>query len=85
MSKSPLSQCRVDNVPAVTRPIFYLYGYGMALLLIIFGLILRATIKFEITGREYLGDHLNYVFCHWHSFVPLSLVTIVPGIPNVLE
>lgn len=85
MSKSPLSQCRVDNVPTVIRPIFYLYGYGLALLLFIFGLILRATIKVEITGRENLGEHSNYVFCHWHSFVPLSLVTVAPGIPNVLD
>lgn len=85
MSKSPLSQCRVDDVPAVIRPIFYLYGYGLALLLFIFGLILRATIKVEITGRENLGEHSNYVFCHWHSFIPLSLVTVVPNIPNVLD
>jgi lysophospholipid acyltransferase (LPLAT)-like uncharacterized protein len=85
MSKSPLSQCRVDNVPAVIRPIFCLYGYGLALLLFTFGLILRATIKVEITGRENLAEHSNYVFCHWHSFIPLSLVTVVSGIPNVLD
>ena len=53
--------------------------------IIYFRLILRATIKIEITGRENLGEHSNYVFCHWHIFVPLSLVTVVPGIPNVLD
>ena len=60
MAKSSLSQYRVDNVPLTLRPVFYLYGYGVAILIFIFGLILRTMIKVEISGQENLRKHSNY-------------------------
>jgi lysophospholipid acyltransferase (LPLAT)-like uncharacterized protein len=57
----------------------------MAILLFIVGLILRMMIKFEISGRENLSKHANYVFCHWHTFVPLALLSAVPSIPRIFD
>ena len=85
MSKLSLSNYRVDNVPLTLRPIFYLYGYGVAVLLFMLGLILRTLIKVEITGRENLRGHSNHIFCLWHSFVPLSLLSTLPCFPKVLD
>ncbi len=85
MSKSSLSQYRVDNVPFTLRPIFYLYGYGVAILIFILGLILRMMIKVEISGQENLRKHSNHIFCLWHTFVPLALISTLPNIPRVLD
>ena len=85
MSKSSLSRYRVDNVPLTLRPIFYLYGYGVAILIFILGLILRMMIKVEISGQENLRKHSNYIFCIWHTFVPSALISTVPNIPMVLD
>jgi len=72
-------------VPLIFRPIFYLYGYGVAILIFILGLILRTMIKVEISGQENLRKHSNYIFCIWHTFVPLALISTVPNIPRVLD
>lgn len=85
MIKSSLSQYRVDNVPLILRPIFYLYGYGVAILLFIGCLILRKMIKVEISGLENLRKHANYIFCFWHTFVPLGLISSLPSIPRTFD
>ncbi len=85
MGKSSLSQYRVDNVPLTLRPVFYLYGYGVAILIFILGLILRTMIKVEISGQENLRKRSNYIFCIWHTFVPLVLISTAPNIPRVLD
>ena len=85
MDDSLLSRYRVDNVPLMIRPIFYLYGYGLGALLLFVFLILRVTIKVEITGRENLKKHSNHIFCNWHSVVPLSFLSAVPSIPAALD
>jgi lysophospholipid acyltransferase (LPLAT)-like uncharacterized protein len=85
VSKSFLSKYRVDNVPIAFRPIFYLYGYGIGVLLFFALLLLRAAIKVEITGRENLEPHPNHIFCLWHSFVLLGLLSAVPNIPKALD
>jgi lysophospholipid acyltransferase (LPLAT)-like uncharacterized protein len=85
MSKSSLSQYRVDNVPLILRPIFYLYGYGVAILLFIGCLFLRKMIKVEISGLENLRKHANYIFCFWHTFVPLGLISSLPSIPRTFD
>ena len=85
MSKSSLSQYRVDNVPLALRPVLYLYGYGVASLIFFLGLILRMMIKVEISGQENLRKHSNYIFCIWHTFVPLALISTAPNIPKVLD
>ena len=75
----------VDNVPIIIRPQFYIYGYGIGFLLFLFLLIFRFTIKVEVSGREKLLEHSNHIFCLWHSFVPLALVSATPLIPLLLD
>ncbi len=85
MNKALLSRYRVDNVPFIIRPIFYLYGYGLGALLLTILLAIRITIKLNITGRENLRGHSNHIFCLWHSDVPLALQSSVPTIHLTLD
>ena len=85
MKRSLLSRYQVNKVPIVIRPQFYLYGYGMGLLLFFLFIILRATTKVKISGRENLREDSNHIFCLWHSFVPLALISAAPIIPSVLD
>ncbi len=85
MRKSILSRYQVDNVPIIIRPQFYLYGYGLGLLLFFLLVILRVTTKVKILGREKLRKDSNHIFCLWHSFVPSALLTATPLIPAVLD
>ena len=84
MNKPILSRYRVDNVPLVLKPIFYLFGYGMGAILFFASLLLRITIKVEISGQENLGRYSNHIFCHWHSSVPLATLCAIPSIFPVL-
>lgn len=85
MSKSLLARYQVDNVPLGLRPLFYLYGYGLGILLFIASLILRIGIKVEITGRENLKLYSNHIFCLWHSSVPFAFLSLAPSAPKVLD
>ena len=85
MKRSLPSQYQVDKIPIIIRPQFYLYGYGLGLLLFFFFIILRATNKLKISGREKLREDSNHIFCLWHSFVPLALISAAPLIPTVLD
>jgi lysophospholipid acyltransferase (LPLAT)-like uncharacterized protein len=85
VKRSILSRYQVDKVPIIIRPQFHLYGYGLGLLLFFFLLILRVTIKVKISGREKLRENSNHIFCLWHSFVPLALISATPLIPAVLD
>jgi len=84
MNKSILYRYRVDNIPHVLKPIFYLFGYGMGVILFIVLLMLRITIKLKIKGQENLRKNSNYIFCHWHSLVPLATLCSVPSLFPVL-
>jgi lysophospholipid acyltransferase (LPLAT)-like uncharacterized protein len=85
MSKPILSRYQVDKVPLIIRPQFYLYGYGLGLFLFFFFLILRLTTKVKISGSEKLRKNPNHIFCLWHSFVPMALLSATPLIPIVLD
>ena len=85
MSKPILSRYQVDEVPIIIRPQFYFYGYCLGLLLFILLVILRLTTKVKISGREKLRKNSNHIFCLWHSFVPLGLISGTPLIPAVLD
>ena len=85
MSKSFLSRYRVDNVPLLLQPIFYLYGYGLAALLFFALFVWRLTINVEIRGRDNLRRYSNHIFCLWHNVVPLSFLNAVPHIPASLD
>ena len=71
MGKSILYRYKVDDVPISLWPIFYLYSYFVALILFVYALIVHFTSKIEIVGQERFGPQRNYIFCHWHTFIPL--------------
>lgn len=85
MRKPVLYRYQVDEVPIIIRLQFYIYGYGLGLLLFILLLILRVTIKVKISGHENLRKNSNHIFCLWHSFVPLALISATPLIPKFLD
>ena len=85
MSKPILSRYEVDNVPLIIRPQFLFYGYVVGLLLFVYLVILKLTIKVKITGQEKIRKNPNHIFCLWHSLVPLALVIATPWIPAVLD
>ena len=85
MGKPIHTRYRVDEVPIIIRPQFYLYGYGLGLFLFLLFLILRFTIKVKISGSEKLRKNPNHIFCLWHSFVPAALLSATPRIPIVLD
>lgn len=78
-------QYRVDTVPLLLRPVFYLYGYGLGLFLYAFYAIQRLTIDVQVEGRDNLAAGSNYIFCHWHESVGLSLQCSVPRMPSFLR
>jgi lysophospholipid acyltransferase (LPLAT)-like uncharacterized protein len=85
MKKPILSRYRVDKVPILIQPQFYLYGYGMGSLLFLYLLFLRVTTKVKIVGREKLKKDSNHIFSLWHSFVPLGLASATPIISRILD
>ena len=61
MRKPLHAQYRVDNVPILIRPQFYLYGYGLGLLFFCYCLIMRITIRVKVDGEEKLAKNF-YTF-----------------------
>jgi lysophospholipid acyltransferase (LPLAT)-like uncharacterized protein len=85
MRKPLIYRYRVDKVPIVIRPQFFLYGYGLGVLLFFYLLILRVTTKVKVVGREKLVKNSNHIFSMWHSFVPLGLTSATPTISRILD
>lgn len=71
MKKSILYRYKVDNVPFYFQPAFYFCSYSVALLLYVYILIVHFTSTVHIEGQEHMHNRQNYIFCHWHAFVPL--------------
>lgn len=71
MGKSFLYRYKVYNVPLLLQPSFYLYSYFVALILFIYVHIVHFTSKIKIVGQEHLDAQQNYIFCFWHTFMPL--------------
>jgi hypothetical protein len=68
MKKSILSKYHVnDEVPLIFKPIFYLYGYGVPVVLFIYQLVVHFTSKIVFIGREQLEEKSNYIFLVLHS------------------
>lgn len=85
MRRPVLYRYQVDDVPIIIRLQFYIYGYGLGFVLFILLLILRLTTKVKISGHENLRKNSNHIFCLWHSFVPLALISATPLIPKFLD
>ena len=71
MGKSVFYKYTVNNVPFFLQPLFYLFSYLIAILLLGYILMAHFTCKIEVLGQEHLIDRKNYIYCHWHTFVPL--------------
>jgi hypothetical protein len=69
MKNSFLSWYRVDEVPLYWKPLFYLYGYGVAAFGFVYCLLVHLTSRIEIVGKEKLREDSNYIFCFWHSYI----------------
>jgi lysophospholipid acyltransferase (LPLAT)-like uncharacterized protein len=76
---------RVDTVPTILKPFFLLYGYGVGLALYMYYLVQRPTITFKVAGADRVGHNAPYIFCLWHSSVPLALQWFVPHFPSPLD
>ena len=71
MTKSIFHKYMVDDVPLGLLPVFYFFSYSIAVILFGYALLVHFTSQIEITGQVYLDARRNYIFCHWHTFIPL--------------
>jgi lysophospholipid acyltransferase (LPLAT)-like uncharacterized protein len=74
MKKLILSRLHVNEVPIHIKPLFYLYGYGIAILGWIYCCIVHLTSKIKISGKEYINENVPYILCFWHQFIFLYFV-----------
>ena len=77
MSHSFLYRYEVTTVPLILKPVFYLYTYVVAGILLAWAVLIHSTSKIEITGQERLQGRPNFLFCHWHTFIPLYFCTFL--------
>ena len=68
----------VKNVPFIIKPSFYFISYIVAIPMFIYALIAHFTCKIEILGQEHLSSRKNFIFCHWHTFIPLYYTVFYP-------
>lgn len=83
MNKSILSKYHVNEVPLFLKPIFYLYGYGIASFLFIYLLIVRFTCKIVIIDEKHLINSPNCIICFWHSFICLYFTVFIKNKKHV--
>lgn len=64
----------VDSVPWYLLPGFWLYGYGLGLLIWVFLRLLRLTCRIEYRGEKWLDAYPNYILSAWHSQIILGFI-----------
>jgi len=57
----------VSNVPLILRPLFWLYGYSIAIVVYSIFLVVRATVRIEYRNLEVLKTRDNHIFSMWHE------------------
>jgi lysophospholipid acyltransferase (LPLAT)-like uncharacterized protein len=57
----------VSNVPLLLKPLFWLYGYSVAVLIYLVFCFIRITVRIEYKNKELLNDGENYIFSLWHE------------------
>lgn len=67
MSKSLKDKYTVENVPKRWLPLFWLYGYGLGLLIYLMMYGLSKTLRFEKLKDEEVNSQSNYIYCFWHQ------------------
>jgi len=85
MNQSLLSRYRVDNVPLLIRLPFYIFGYGTGLMLFALFALCRRMVDVRISGQARLRHRPNHIFCFWHGFVALAMVSAAPSIRSVFD
>ncbi len=65
MGKAFLYRYKVYNVPLLLQPVFYLYSYFVALILLGYALIVHFTSKIEIMGQERLDAQREVCHPEW--------------------
>ena len=75
---------RVDTLPGSLKPLVHLYGYGLGLLMFAYYAAQRLTVRVRIDGAGHLDPEANYIFCHWHSTIPLAFQCSIPHLPRAL-
>jgi lysophospholipid acyltransferase (LPLAT)-like uncharacterized protein len=64
---------RVDNIPFLLKPPFWLCASVLGFLLYALVLLLRVTCRIRFEGEESLRNHPS-ILCSWHENVPSSFV-----------
>jgi len=77
-------------MPWPMRPVVLLYGGAVGALLWATAMLLRATVRTRVAGRERLprgadGTRANAIYCCWHDAVPLVLVSGWPSLKRRLS
>lgn len=57
----------VSNVPLLLKPLFWLYGYSVAVLIYLVFCFIRITVRIEYKNKDVLNDGENYIFSLWHE------------------
>lgn len=70
---------RVDDVPLGLRPLFWLYGYGVGMLLLAYFRLVRLSSVIVREGHAALDSNENHIFCGWHQSIWQSLLTLHAG------
>jgi len=66
---------RVDNIPLLLKPVFYIYSYTAASLMYCFQLLLYLTCRIEKVGEEHPSPHKNHIYATWHeNLLPYFIV-----------
>ncbi len=79
-----LMAIRVDTVPSALKPLLGLYGAALGYTLFAYYLVQRITLTIECAGTDNLTPDTNYIFCHWHGAIPITLQCSVPHLPSSL-
>jgi lysophospholipid acyltransferase (LPLAT)-like uncharacterized protein len=58
---------RVDNIPHLLQPLFFLYSYAAASFMYFLQLFLCATCKIEKVGEDHPSPHKNHIYATWHE------------------
>ncbi len=57
---------RVDNIPWLYKPVFWIFGYGLGTLCYILILLFHVTCRIEFKGLENIAPLPNYILASWH-------------------
>jgi len=67
---------RVDDVPLVLEPVFWLYGYGVGLLLFAYFRLVSVSSVIVREGEAQLAPSENHIFCGWHQAIWQCLLAL---------